>query len=218
MFVRLGLIVLLVTAMQVLVFAGDSQEPEIELQLSPKPIHPRMFDTVFGAGFGYGFPVGDFYSNLDSGSLLLGDIRIAVSAKSYIKFGYRNMNIFNETQVDGAISGVSEIALDVRQYLFSIGWLLSPSKNHHRRMYFELGAGVGDHVVTYTYEWGPISHGDSKVMLVGQFGMFVPINNSAVGMDVGVSVLAKVTSGDYEEGKGAILAAHLGLVLLLGGG
>jgi hypothetical protein len=153
MFVRLGLVVLLVAAMPALVFAGDSQEPEIELQFSPKPMYPRMFDVVFGAGFGYGFPVGDFYSNNDPGSLLLGDMRITVSAKTYIKFGYRNMNIFNETQaIEGSLD-TRDVTLDVRQYILSIGWLLSPSKNHHRRMYFELGAGVGDHVVTYTNEF-----------------------------------------------------------------
>jgi hypothetical protein len=84
MFVRLGLVLLLVAAMPALVLAGDSQEPEIEFQLSPRPVYPRMFDFVFGAGFGYGFPVGDFYSNNDPGSLLLGDMRIAVSAKTYI--------------------------------------------------------------------------------------------------------------------------------------
>jgi hypothetical protein len=129
------------------------------------------------------------------------------------------MNIFNETQAIEGSRGIRDLTIDVRQYILSIGWLLSPSKNHHRRMYFELGAGVGDHVVTITTnESRSYSFGESRVMLVGQFGMFVPFNKTSLGMDVGVSVLGKVTSGDNQEGRGALLAAHLGLVLLLGGG
>ena len=232
MFVRLGLLVLLLAVMPALVLAGgsDLESPEndesgekTELQLAPKAVYPTMFGVTFGGGFGYGLPVGQFYSDLDSGSLLYGDMRIAVSEKTYIKFGYRNMNIFEDSQVvpswDGTSTVTRDITIDVRQYIFSIGWLFNFSKNHNWRMYSELGAGIGDHVLTYTYYSQSSSGlGGSNVMLSGQFGLLVPFNKTPLGMDVGVSVLWKPSTGDYQEGRGALIAAHLGLVLMLGGG
>jgi len=138
MFVRLGFLVLLLAAMPALVFAGGS-DPEssendesgdkTELQLAPKTVYPNMFGVTFGGGFGYGLTVGQFYSDLDSGSLLYGDMRIAVSEKTYLKFGYRNMNIFEDSQAvpswDGTYTITRDITIDARQYILSVGWLFN---------------------------------------------------------------------------------------------
>ena len=117
MFVRLGLLVFLLAAMPALVLAelGDpkfdefgtkieSQEDEVEIvepEIEPppeKPVYPKMFDVMFGVGLGYATHIGDFYDGLDSGSFYFGDVRVAISPKTYIKFGYWSMNMLEESQ------------------------------------------------------------------------------------------------------------------------
>jgi len=244
MFFRLGLFILLLIAMPTLVltgsaYAGDPQYDEFgnkiesknddaEAQESetepppPEPDYPKMFDITIGGGFGYGFPVGDFYSGLDSGPLYFGEIRIAVSPKSYIKFGYRKINIYNDVQsvsdIDGTYLGTVDLSADVNTYLFSLGWLSSPNKNKNLRMYSEFGGAYGNHVITASVGSESISDDTGKFMILGQIGVILPINNSRVGLDLGGSVLWKSFSGSNDEGWGAILSVHLGLVIMAGGG
>jgi len=55
-------------------------------------------------------------------------------------------------------------------------------------------------------------------MLITQFGLIIPFSDSRVGMDLGASILWKSFLGESDEGWGGILAAHVGLVVLVGGG
>ena len=244
MFVRLGIIVLLLGAVPALVLAGgtdlgnpqydefgskiDSQKDDTEAQEGetdsppPEPVFPKMFDVTMGGGFGYGFPIGGFYSDLDSGPLYFGEIRIAVSAKSYIKFGYRKMNIFKDSQgvsdIDGTYLGTVDLSLDVHAYVLSMGWLSSPNKMNKLRMYGEFGAGYANHVLTARIDSISLSDDEGKFVIASQIGVIVPFSNGPVGLDVGGSILWKTFTGEPDEGWGALLAAHVGLVFLIGGG
>ena len=244
MFFRLGFLVFLLALMPAMVLVGganagdpqydefgkkiESQKGDAEARDSetepppPDPVYPKMFDATFGGGFGYGFTTGDFYSKLESGYLYFGEIRIAVSRKSYIKFGYRKINIYNDVQsvsdFDGTYLGTVDLSVDVHAYLFSLGWLSSPNKNKNLRIYGELGGGYGNHVITASMGSQSLSDDTGKFMLLGQIGVILPINKSRVGLDVGGSVLWKSFSGGKDEGWGAILSVHVGLVILAGGG
>ncbi|MCK9996731.1 MAG: hypothetical protein KAH56_10695 [Candidatus Krumholzibacteria bacterium] len=245
MFIRLGLLVFLLAAMPALVLADvgstnrkkteydefgnrigpendDIEFLETETEESPdSPEFPKMFDGMIGCGFGYGLPIGDFYSNLDSGPLYFGEARIAISGKTYIKFGYRKMNIYRDTHMvidtDGTYQGTVDLALDVNQYLFSIGWLSAPRENSNLRMYGEFGGVYGNHVMTASAGGYSYSDNEGRLMFISQFGLIVPFSDSRVGMDLGASVLWKSVLGKTDEGWGAILAAHVGLVVLIGG-
>jgi len=188
----------------------------------PEPVFPKMFDAALGGGFGYGFTTGDFYSGLDSGVLYFGEIRVAVSPKSYIKFGYRKTNIYQDVQgvsdVDGTYLGTVDLSVDVHTYFASLGWLSLPNKKNNLRVYGEMGAGYGNHVITADVGSVSISDDMGKFMLIGQFGVLVPISNGPVGLDVGGSFQWKSFSGGENEGWGAILGVHVGLVLMIGSG
>jgi hypothetical protein len=205
----------------------ESQNDDVEAQESeteppPDPVYPKMFDATFGGGFGYGFPTGDFYSGFDSGFLYFGEFRLALSPKSYIKLGYRKINIYNDVQsvsdVDGTYLGTVDLSVDVHAYLFSLGWLSSPNENKNLRMYGEFGGGYGNHVITASIDSVSFSEDEGKFMFLGQIGVILPINKSRVGLDLGGSALWKSFSGSSNEGWGAILSVHLGLVIMAGGG
>jgi hypothetical protein len=180
-----------------------------------------MFDATVGGGLGYGFSLGDFYSGLESGVLYFGEIRIAVSPKSYIKFGYRKTNIYQDVQsvsdTDGTYLGTVDLSVDVHTYFASLGWLSMPDKKTNSRVYAEMGAGYGNHVSTASVGSVSISDDTGKLMLIGQLGVLAPINNGPVGLEVGGSFMWKTSTGHVGEGWGAILGVHVGLVLMIGG-
>jgi len=237
MFVRPGLFVLLLTVMPALVLAGgsDPEKPqygEIGGAAEPQqssdepqqkaPVLTRMFDIMVGAGFGYGLPLGDFYYGLNPGLLYFGDVRIAVSRKVYFKLGFKNMNVYKETRdindYNGDYAGTVDLAVDIRQYLFSVGFLPPPNERNNLRLYIEAGGGLGDRVSTASD--GTVSQSRQKgyPMIVGQFGLLLPFKKSRVGMDLGVSVLWKFYTEKSYESMGALIAVHLGLMVRFGGG
>ncbi len=192
MFFRLGILFFILASMPTLVIAGgmgtgtgtgdprydefgnrveskndDSEALESETEPPPpEPDYQKMFDATIGGGFGYGFPVGSFYDGFDSGPLYFGEIRIAFSPKTYVKLGYRRMNIFQDTQgvsdVDGTYLGTVDLSVDVDVYTASIGWLSLPNKFNKLRIYGEVGGGYANHVITASFDSLTISEGDGK--------------------------------------------------------
>ena len=240
MFFRLGLLILLLALIPAKgAYAGDPQYDEFgnriesnnddaeeqEGESEPPPPEldfPKMFDATIGGGFGYGLPVGEFYTGLDSGPLYFGEIRFAFSPKVYLKFTYRKMNIFKDSagvsDEDGTYLGTVDLSLDVHEYFASMGWLSSPNKNNKLRMYGEFGAGHANHVITVSMDSQSISDDEGEFMFAGQIGVLVPFSNGPVGLDVGGSVLFKPITFDQGNDWGALFAAHLGLVFMIGGG
>jgi hypothetical protein len=243
MFFRLGLLVLLMAMMPFLVQAGgtdpeDRQYDEfgnmIELNtdgavaeegeseaLQSEPDIPKMFDSSIGGGIGYGSLLGEFYSGFDSGPFYFGEIRLAVSPKTYLKFGYRNMEIYQASHglvdPDGANLGTVDLSVFVHTYTLSVGWLSLPNPKKKLRIYAEIGGGYANHVITADIGSESISDGEAKFMLVSQIGLLVPIGNGSIGLDVGGSIMMKSLSGAQNEGVGAVLGGHVGLVILIGG-
>jgi len=237
MFVRPGLLVLLLAVMPNLVLAGstDAKTPqydefggEIEPQQSADepqlqdPVLTKMFDVMIAAGFGYGIPLGDFYYGLDPGLLYFGDVRIAVSRKVYLKLGFKNMNVYKETRdildFDGVYSGTADLTVDMRQYLFSVGFLVPPNERNNMRLYIEAGGGLGDLVSTISVGSESESRKKSYPMIVGQLGVLAPFKKSRVGLDLGVSFLWKFYTEKSYESMGSLIAVHMGLMVRFGGG
>lgn len=241
MIFRFGLLVLLTATMPILAQAGgngpeqydefgslielNSDDPvveDVEAEASPsEPEIPKMFDASIGGGIGYGYLLGELYHRFDSGPFYFGEIRLAVSPKTYLKLGYRNMEVYQTSHYlidyDGTNLGTVDYSVVVHTYTLSVGWLSKPNAEKMLRIYAEVGGGYANHVLTAEFESVSASDGEAKFMLVSQIGVLVPLGNSPVGLDVGGSIMMKTFSGAHDDGVGAVLGGHLGLVILIGG-
>ena len=184
------------------------------------PLPPKLFNVMFSGGVGYGKPAGGFYDRLESGLLYYGDVRFSISPLMYVKGAYRSEKMYDKTgpaydNMTGEYIGDANLSVVARQYLVTFGFLSRPKSKTSIRSYAELGAGMVDHVATAELaSWSDSVH-EKRLLFAGEAGMFIPVHKQ-VGLDCGVSVLAKFFENNDGEGNGFMFAAHVGVTLSLG--
>lgn len=188
----------------------------------PGPDGPRPFDAVLTVDLGYGFPFGEFYDGLDPGLVYGGDLRIATSPRHYVKFCYRNQNVYDETidvyDPNNDMLVTVDSSLDVRQYLIMFGILSRRKPNAAARGFTEFGIGYGDHVVKAAAGSSSGSLSMGRLMFSVQGGaMFRFSPKSKLGAEIG-AFLTAATIGDGDEGgMGMLFGMQAGLTMMFGG-
>lgn len=181
----------------------------------------KPFTATLGGGLGYGQTSGKFYDGLDDGRAIYADARFALGPRHYLKLCCRVQDVFDGqvNYVDrdnGYTTGVAPATAEIRQYLVTVGVLSGATEGNLLRAYAELGFGFGDHVITITE--GPVagSESEGRILTTLQGGVLVPFGSSSVGLDLGLSVIAKLVDGNSGEGHGFVVGGQAGLVLLFG--
>lgn len=180
----------------------------------------RAFDVSLGLGLGWGLPAGDFYKSLDSGPVYGADLRVAVSARHYLRVCYRRQNVLRtDVRVrDYATETWVEVdtSLDVDQYLALFGFLTSARPHRRTRAYAELGLGYGDHISRASARGVTASSHLGRVMAAFQFGgIFRLGHTSPLALDVGGYATAKIDAKNYES-SGFVCGLQAGLMYKFG--
>lgn len=152
-----------------------------QLYAEPMP-EKKPFLVAISGGTGYSYEAHQAY---------FGDIRIAISVRSYLKFGYRKHMVNTDD--------------DPREYTVLAGFMTTPKPGRSTRGYIEVGAGYGT-----GQGWT-----SSDVLFEAQGGALILFGEGGtLGLDLGLFFVGNIFKEDNSRGK--ILGAQAGLVVTFG--
>ena len=184
------------------------------------PPGPKPFSVMLTAGVGYGHPFYNFYESMQDRVSWHVELRAPLSETTYLAAVYRYQQLFRGDvdyyDPDSAMLIPIDTSIDLKELLFFVGFLGKPNPNNGARAYLELGGGPGNHVATASYGGESGSDSFSRFLLVAQFGALVGFGQSDVGLDIGMSLAAKIFNSEPGESSGFISGAHAGLTYAFG--
>lgn len=178
------------------------------------------FSAMLSAGLGYGHPFHDFYEGMQDRVSWHVQVRMPVEPRTYLTVIYRNQQLYRGGieiyDPDDGQTYTVDTALDLQEILFLFGFLGKLKHPGAARAYFEIGGGLGIHSGTLSYDGQTANDSFNRFLLVGQFGVMVPLGQGGAGLDFGISLAGKIFSTTSGEPSGFVGGIHGALTYAFG--